>query len=231
MNIQLTLPLPKTFLKDNNKFKNGDFPVCSSYLTSETLWREERDGSWAFDGREGRRKTPRKDPGRLRFHSLMCPSVARGTILLPQLAVGSPRHPGRAPPALPGERRRLRPAEEGVEGVRLIFPPRRGEASGVSAALGAGRAQGKRRKEKSGGVPRGAPRLGGCAAATTGPKSSRLGGEGGPERGREGGKEEGRAAPPTAPSSRAAAGPRRDRARARARAPGRDPAPRADCVI
>lgn len=158
-------------------------------------------------GREEGGKRPKKTPGGSVSTALCVPALRGGTILLPRLAVGSPRHPDGALPALPGERRRLRPAEEGVEGVRLIFPPRRGEASGLSAALGTGRAGAKRRKEKSGGVPRGAPHLGGCAAATTGPRSSRLGGEGGPEGGREGRRRDGRP-PPAAPSSRAAAGPR-----------------------
>lgn len=177
---------------------------------------------------ENTQKRPREAPFR---QPCVSERRARGTILLPQLAVGSPRHPDGAQPALPGERRRLRPAEEGGRRGAVHLPPETREASGVSAVLRAGRAQGKRRKEKSGGVPRGAPHLGGCAAVTTGPKSSRLGGEGGPEGGREGGKEGGgTGGPPPPPSSRAAAGPRRDHS-VPVPAPRAGARPRADCVI
>uniref|UniRef100_U3K455 Homeobox domain-containing protein n=1 Tax=Ficedula albicollis TaxID=59894 RepID=U3K455_FICAL len=96
----------------------------------------------------------------------MCPSVARGersSSLSLRWALRATRTgPRQRSPGRGGGSGRRR---KGAEGVRLIFPPRRGEASGVPAALGAGRAQGKRRKEKPGGVPRGAPHLGGCAAA------------------------------------------------------------------
>lgn len=147
-----------------------------------------------------------------------------------QLAAGSPRHPAGAPPALPGERRRFKPGEEeGQGGAAYLSPEMRGGLRDFRGARGPRKAAQGRNQA---GCRGGAPHLGERAAATTGPKCSRLGGEGREGRREEGERREGERAdgrpprPPAAPAPRAAAaGLRRARARARARAPGPGPGP------
>lgn len=151
-----------------------------------------------------------------------------------QFAAGSPRHPAGAPPALPGERRRFKPGEEeGQGGAAYLSPEMRGGLRDFRGARGPRKAAQGRNQA---GCRGGAPHLGERAAATTGPKCSRLGGEGREGRRDEGGRREergregGRAAPPQRPR------PARRRQDCAVPAPvpappGRDPAPRGYCII
>lgn len=178
-------------------------------------------------GKEGG-KHPEKTPGGSVSTALCVPALsARNDSLLPQLAVGSPRHPDGAPPTLPGERRRLRPAEEGGRRGAAHLPPREeGRPLGFTRRSGRGGLEESGARRNQAGC-QGEPRTsGGEPRQQRGQKAhASVAREGQREEGREG---EGTGRPPL---RRPRPARQRDRARTRARAPGRDPAPRADCVI
>lgn len=100
MNIQLTVPLPKPFLKDNNKL-NRDFQVCSSYLTSETLWRESEMGLGLSTGGKEGGKHPKKTPGGSVSTALCVPALRPGNDSPPSACGGLSASPGRGPASAP----------------------------------------------------------------------------------------------------------------------------------
>lgn len=138
---------------------------------------------------------PKKDPGRLRFDSLMCPSVARRNDSPPSACGGLSASPGRGPASAPrGEAAAQAGGGRGRRGAAHLPPETRGGLRAFRRARGgegwSKAAQGEiRRGAKGSPAPRGVRRGNNGAKKLTPRWRGRAGG-------RKGGKEKGRAAPP-----------------------------------